>query len=703
MSWALNPFTGNLDYYKSTFSGFTTDDLTEGSTNLYYTDARARAAISETITGIDYDNSTGVFSLTSGYVIPTTTQETNWDTAYGWGDHAGLYDNIGTAAGLISAHESTYNHANYDTAYGWGDHALGGYLTSITGLDHGDLDATSRLDDDHPQYVLRQPTANTNINLAEGDFDFNFAAVGQANALFVQGSDGRIGMGTDTPAADFELWRNDNTKMMITCPNNKRAELYLNRGGSFATLFLDGNSGAQGFEWHGGSSFSLVPNNTQTQIRISKVISGRIDMYSWFSYSTGSGNDFLISAGQGGGSKAYPGGDLFLKAGDGTPSGEVVIRSADGATEFLKINANGSFVFNSSEADADFNVSAYGVTNALFVQGSDGFTGFNTGTPRTQVEIIGELSIGGVYLADASHQDLAIDVGGKNIRCGSLLFSNQTSGAGAHTFASNLAYDGTDGRWEYTVQSGNVYGQAFVFNGVDGSMAFYNTAAAGANGAAATLATRLSIAKNGIIKLGSITNYAEFAEGKLELYGTARVWQAMELDSQNVGKPSTNPPTAGEYQGFKFDRFDRSTEEQVYYIWHVPPDYATGSASIRGAFGFFVENPPLGTGDEAVVLGFEWKKITSDTDVFDFSSGTTTRTITETITDGESAYLMHETDIGVMTTTGFVAGDLVLFRFFRDATNANDTYDNEAFAADNDVWMSQYHLEYLSNKLGAAT
>ncbi len=72
----------------------------------------------------------------------------NWDTAYGWGDHAGLYDATGTASGLLSTHNSTYNHsliatalqsesdpvfaawqtaydhhANWDTAYGWGDHA----------------------------------------------------------------------------------------------------------------------------------------------------------------------------------------------------------------------------------------------------------------------------------------------------------------------------------------------------------------------------------------------------------------------------------------------------------------------------------------------------------------------------------------------------------------------------------------------------
>ncbi|HLC44174.1 MAG TPA: hypothetical protein VJK08_03570, partial [Patescibacteria group bacterium] len=43
-------------------------------------------------------------SLTGGYVIPTTTEETNWNTAYGWGNHAGLYDTVGTASSAVSTH-----------------------------------------------------------------------------------------------------------------------------------------------------------------------------------------------------------------------------------------------------------------------------------------------------------------------------------------------------------------------------------------------------------------------------------------------------------------------------------------------------------------------------------------------------------------------------------------------------------------------
>lgn len=60
---------------------YTTSQVTEG-TNLYYTDSRSRLAISSSATGLTYNNTSGVFSLTAGYVIPTTTEQTNWTTAY---------------------------------------------------------------------------------------------------------------------------------------------------------------------------------------------------------------------------------------------------------------------------------------------------------------------------------------------------------------------------------------------------------------------------------------------------------------------------------------------------------------------------------------------------------------------------------------------------------------------------------------------
>ena len=43
-------------------------------------------------------------------------------------DHGGYHTDGRADTWLAAGHETTYAHANYDTAYGWGDHASGGYL-----------------------------------------------------------------------------------------------------------------------------------------------------------------------------------------------------------------------------------------------------------------------------------------------------------------------------------------------------------------------------------------------------------------------------------------------------------------------------------------------------------------------------------------------------------------------------------------------
>lgn len=75
-------------------------------------------SLSSTATGITYTNTTGVFSLTSGYLIPTSASynNTNWDTAYTdrnkWdGGATGLT----AATGRISLGLGTFAVANYPT------------------------------------------------------------------------------------------------------------------------------------------------------------------------------------------------------------------------------------------------------------------------------------------------------------------------------------------------------------------------------------------------------------------------------------------------------------------------------------------------------------------------------------------------------------------------------------------------------------
>ena len=66
----------------------------------------------------------GVLSATGG-------DSDDWNTAYGWGDHA--------LAGYLTSADST----NWDIAYGWGDHASAGYLTSVALNDVSDVNLTT--------------------------------------------------------------------------------------------------------------------------------------------------------------------------------------------------------------------------------------------------------------------------------------------------------------------------------------------------------------------------------------------------------------------------------------------------------------------------------------------------------------------------------------------------------------------------------
>lgn len=60
-----------------------------------------------------------------------------------------------------------------------------------------------------------------------------------------------------------------------------------------------------------------------------------------------------------------------------------------GGVEYLKIissNVQPRVVVNDGGADVDFRVEASGVAGALFVRGSDGYTGFGTQAPATRIE-----------------------------------------------------------------------------------------------------------------------------------------------------------------------------------------------------------------------------------------------------------------------------------------------------------------------------
>jgi hypothetical protein len=76
-----------------------------------------------------------VFTASDAFSI-TTSDITNWNTAYGWGDHASagyLTTETDPVFGASEAATITATDTgNWNTAYGWGDHSTAGYLTSET-------------------------------------------------------------------------------------------------------------------------------------------------------------------------------------------------------------------------------------------------------------------------------------------------------------------------------------------------------------------------------------------------------------------------------------------------------------------------------------------------------------------------------------------------------------------------------------------
>jgi hypothetical protein len=118
-------------------------------------------AENEVVTGLWSFTNAGITAFTGNVTAPNLNVS-NWDTAYGWGDHAsggyltsetshadvvvdGDFASNGilkrTAAGVYGI--ITDASANWNTAYGWGDHAG---LYSASAHSHGDINITDGVD-----------------------------------------------------------------------------------------------------------------------------------------------------------------------------------------------------------------------------------------------------------------------------------------------------------------------------------------------------------------------------------------------------------------------------------------------------------------------------------------------------------------------------------------------------------------------------
>ena len=108
--------TGNVTGTVSDISNHNTDDLTEGSTNQYYTDARARGAVSGG-TGLDYNSGTGVFDIDSTVTTNSGSQTLTNKTISGSNNTLSDIGNGSLTNSSITINGATISLGGSDTLY----------------------------------------------------------------------------------------------------------------------------------------------------------------------------------------------------------------------------------------------------------------------------------------------------------------------------------------------------------------------------------------------------------------------------------------------------------------------------------------------------------------------------------------------------------------------------------------------------------
>jgi hypothetical protein len=182
----------------------------------------ATGTLTEAVTGLQLDatralvGGSAILSLTSGYEVPLTASTSQWQTAFGWGNHAsaGYLSTVATTTvrGMFSATSP----ATYDSGTG----AIG---VSVTGDWTGTLDGIegasflrSDTSDSYTSGTLTFDAATsldlntTGISIADTDIAFDGASTNlnttgnltvNTDSLVVNKSSGNVGLGTTSPLA----------------------------------------------------------------------------------------------------------------------------------------------------------------------------------------------------------------------------------------------------------------------------------------------------------------------------------------------------------------------------------------------------------------------------------------------------------------------------------------------------------------------
>jgi hypothetical protein len=159
-----NNLTNLLSRFATFLAATTTDALTEGTSSLYFTNTRARSAISSSALGLTYSTSTGALSLTSGYTIPLSASTTDWQSFF-----------VSPSSRITAGQNLS-----------WSSSTLG--LSGVIGVSNGGTGASST------------PADGQLVYGSGGVYAFI-----STSTIFASTTSNRVGIGTTNPTSTFEV------------------------------------------------------------------------------------------------------------------------------------------------------------------------------------------------------------------------------------------------------------------------------------------------------------------------------------------------------------------------------------------------------------------------------------------------------------------------------------------------------------------
>jgi len=204
------------------------------------------------------------------------------------------------------------------------------------------------------------------VNETSADVDFRVESDNDANALFVQGSDGFVGMGTATPSSQFHILSSASDKPVVTIENtNEDTE-------NGKIDFLKNSASPADDDKIGEMRFRAVNDNSVTS------------------------------------TFAFVRGDM-IDASDGAEAGAFQMNAVmnGSSRQFFNMGGNvgadtGYIIFNENGRDVDFRVESDNDANALFIEGSSGDIGMGTNNPLGPLDVSNSGSSTNIYFSTYS-------------------------------------------------------------------------------------------------------------------------------------------------------------------------------------------------------------------------------------------------------------------------------------------------------------